>query len=160
MGLGWGSTTRRACALAIISALGLVAPSGVASAQDLADFVGASECFSSAPPSATVYRIIEPGFGVGLLCGDQTQGVVHIDAAHPIAEDGSDDENIRRCMFNIFTRTDRYEIPANDPYLGVQIRRPTGGTATAIYNPGNGRVISMYTSDGLGNNWAACAAFS
>jgi hypothetical protein len=149
-----------AWALVTAVAVGLIAHGGVAAAQGLGDFVGASECFSSAPPSATVYRVVAPGFGVGLLCGDRTQGVFHIDERHPIAEDGSDDENIRRCMFNIFTRSDRYEIPADDPYVGVQIRRPTGGTATAIYNPSNGRVVTMYTSDGLGNNWAACAAYA
>lgn len=151
----------RAALAAICTAVFGTALTGTANAQGLGDFVGASECFSTAPPSATVYAVLEPGFGVGLLCGDPTRGVIHIDQGHPIAEDGSDDETIPRCMFNILTRSDRYEIaPSNPRYEGLQIRRPSGGTATIIYDPENGQVVTMFTSGDLGNDWAACAAFT
>lgn len=157
MGIEFRRLVRTAALAASASLISLALPAGPAAAQE---YVPASSCFSTSPPGATVYSVVRPGFGVGLLCGDQTQGVLHIDQAHPIAEDGSDDETIPRCIFNIFTRSDRYEIPADPGKRAMQIRRPSGGTATAVYFESNGRIVTMFTSDGLGNNWAACAAYT
>jgi len=61
---------------------------------------GASACFDgTAGPQDRVSSANGPDFfsNVELFCGDETKGVIHIDKEHPIAEDGSNDENWAAC---------------------------------------------------------------
>ena len=92
-----------------------------------------------------------------LTCGLPTgTGVLHIDASHPIAEDGTDDTNLRRCANNI-VRSGQ-EVEAANGNRALQIRRSDGGSATIVYQERDGSVVTMFTSDS--NNWRACADFA
>jgi hypothetical protein len=113
---------------------------------------GPSACLNGdAGPRELVASSNGPSFftNVTLYCGDPTKGVVHINSDHSIRDDGTDDYNVRRCHDN--TVYYGREVPA------WQIARPTGGTATIVFDEKTLETISMFTSDS--NNWAACAAY-
>lgn len=139
----------------------MLTPSGTAAAQTIGEGgvrVTASSCLTGdSGPRERVATSNGPSFfsNVILYCGDPTKGVLHINAAHPISEDGSDDVNVRDCHNNIMFRGD--EIPAAAGNRAWQIARPTGGSATLVFDSESNETITMFTSDS--NNWAACAAF-
>ncbi|WP_086828812.1 hypothetical protein [Allokutzneria sp. NRRL B-24872] len=140
-------------AAAVIAAL-----PGTASA--IPAFVNASDCFRTAHPQDVVASLTpggSPHQSVQLRCGDYTSGVIHIDAGHPIAENGADDVNVNACFNHIFSRN-YYEVPAANGNVALRYDRSHGGHATLVYNKGSGNVVTMFTSDGpSGNNWRGCA---
>lgn len=151
---------RRAWRGTAVVALALIAmvigPAGTAAAQDV--IYRPSACFNGdAGPRDTVSVANGPSFftNVILYCGDPTKGVIHIDAEHPIAEDGSDDENVQDCHKNVMFRGE--EVRANAGNRAWQVARPSGGTATVVFDADTLETITMFTSDS--NNWAACARF-
>jgi hypothetical protein len=147
----------RAAATTTLVFLGaLLAPMGTASAQGV--IYPASACLNGdAGPRELVASSNGPSFfsNVSLYCGDPTKGVIHIDSEHPISEDGSDDANVAQCHSNIMYYGD--EVPAAEGNRAWQIARPSGGTATLVFDATSLETITMFTSDS--NNWAACAAY-
>lgn len=140
--------------MAALVALTLSAPS--AAAQDT--IFPASACFSGeAGPRDVVVVSNGPTFfsNVYLYCGDPTKGVIHIDAGHPIDENGADDEAVRQCHQNVMHFG--HEVTANPGNRAWQIDRPDGGTATVVFDEDTLETITMFTSDS--NNCAACAAY-
>lgn len=101
------------------------------------------------------YTVVNSYGGLNLKCGDPTKGILHINADHPINEDGADDVHIDQCMNNIVA----YGAPAaaNPGNSSKRITRPSGGYAQIVWDSDTKDVITMYTSDS--NNWAACARF-
>lgn len=137
-------------------ALAVFAAPGVASARVL---VPPSYCLSGdADPRDVVSSVSGPSFfsSVTLYCGDPTKGVLHIDAAHPISVDGSDDDNVVLCLNRIMYYGE--EVPAAPGNRAWQIARSDRWSATTVFDADTLEVISMFTSDS--NNWAACAAFT
>lgn len=135
----------------------LVAASLVASpeAANAASHTSASACLDgySGP-----YDYVNQYGGVTLYCGDHTKGILHIDDAHPIAENGADDVNIVRCMNNIISYGT--SVSASSGNSARRITRRSGGYAQIVWINSSKNVLTMYTSDGAGNNWAACASFA
>lgn len=123
-----------------------------------------SECLNdqSLPANSSVDAQINrlDNVEVTLECGGRNKyGVRHINRAHPIATDGSDDANLLQCMANILTRADNYwGESTNTRNHVVEIKRSDGGTATLVYSADLRGVVSMFTSGDSSNNWAACAA--
>lgn len=133
----------------------MTASSGSAAAQEV--LVPASSCLTGdSGPRGLVVATNGPTFfsNLYLYCGDPTKGIIHINAEHPIKEDGSDDENVANCARNIMHRGS--EIPAAQGNRAYRITRAEGGSATLVWDENSNEVI-MFTSDN--NNWAACAAF-
>jgi hypothetical protein len=101
------------------------------------------------------YALVNAYAGVNLKCGDPSKGVIHIDASHPIAEDGRDDVHVDRCMNNILAYGK--SVSANAGNAAKRITRSSGGYAQLVWDSSTKDVITMYTSDS--NNWTACAAY-
>ena len=134
----------------------LLVPVSSASAQGV--IYPASACLNGDTGPRDVVAVSNgPSFfsNVSLYCGDPTKGVIRIDSEHPINEDGSDDDNVYNCHGNIMYHGD--EVPAAEGNRAWQIARPSGGTATLVFDATSLETITMFTSDN--NNWAACAAY-
>lgn len=108
---------------------------GVASARVL---VPPSYCLSGdAHPRDIVNSVSGPTLlsSVTLYCGDPTKGIIHIDFAHPISEDGSDDEDVVRCLQRIMYYGD--EVPAAQGNRAWQIARTDRWSATTVFDARN-----------------------
>lgn len=144
--------------IGLVVVAGLLAASGTANAD--AGDVNASDCLTG---DAGPYDLVaESSFGwfrtISLYCGDETKGVFHIVRKHVIDEDGADDDNVVACMDAILYYGDEVEAKGegNEAY---EAKRADGGTAGLAWDENTDEVVTMYTSDPGGNNWAACAEY-
>lgn len=103
-------------------------------------------------PTATVNSYS----GITLKCVDNTKGVLHIDADHPIKENGTDDVHVNQCMDNILAYGS--DISASTGNTGKRTTLRNGRTATIIWRTSQKDVVTMYTNGSVSNDWALCAA--
>lgn len=154
LGVSRCRTRRLAVVVAASVALGLIF-SGTAQAGVVTS--DASECLTG---EAGPYDLVAAAFGpwpkpIFLSCGDRTKGVLHIDMDHPIADDGSDDEDLLQCFKGIVYGGD--EVSANVGNRALARRLSDGTSATMVWDPKIDEVVTMFTSGERSNRWSECA---
>lgn len=120
-----------------------------------------SECFSGeADRDDIVAWAYDRGWWpepVDLLCGDETNGIIHIDLDHRIAEDGSDDHTVPKCFDLVMTFGKERASPDGNQALEVALQ--DGRKAVVAWDVNTRKVLTMYTTGATSNDWEACADY-